>query len=118
MEDIKEKRLDLGRAGGKRDTIVLGTIELGGGKKLKLIDEFTNPVGGKPPKAQEPLLWTNRLMTDDRQLPAEELKYSCNRARRRQCPTNIMLVWQNLASFGGRPISGAVEALLTKVINR
>jgi hypothetical protein len=27
------------------------------------------------------------------------------------------LVWQNLAPFSGRPISGAVEALLTKVIN-
>jgi hypothetical protein len=26
-------------------------------------------------------------------------------------------VWQNLAPFGGRPIGGAVEALLTKVIN-
>jgi hypothetical protein len=27
-------------------------------------------------------------------------------------------VWQNLAIFGGRPIGGAVEALLNKVINR
>jgi hypothetical protein len=27
-------------------------------------------------------------------------------------------VWQNLAPFSGRPIVGAVEALLTKVINR
>jgi hypothetical protein len=27
-------------------------------------------------------------------------------------------VWQNLAPFGGRPISSAVEMLLTKVINR
>jgi hypothetical protein len=26
-------------------------------------------------------------------------------------------VWQNSAPFGGRPIGGAVEALLTKVIN-
>jgi hypothetical protein len=26
-------------------------------------------------------------------------------------------VWQNLAIFGGRPIGGAIEALLTKVIN-
>jgi hypothetical protein len=26
-------------------------------------------------------------------------------------------VWQNLAPFGGRPIGGAVEALLTKVLN-
>jgi hypothetical protein len=25
-------------------------------------------------------------------------------------------VWQNLAPFGGRPIGGAVEALLTKAI--
>jgi hypothetical protein len=30
----------------------------------------------------------------------------------------MLEVWQNLASFGGRPISGAVEALLTEVINR
>jgi hypothetical protein len=28
-----------------------------------------------------------------------------------------MEVWQNLAIFGGRPISGAVEALLTKDVN-
>jgi hypothetical protein len=27
-------------------------------------------------------------------------------------------VWQNLASFGGRPIGSAVEALLTKVLNQ
>jgi hypothetical protein len=27
-------------------------------------------------------------------------------------------VWQNLAIFGGRPIGGAVEALLTKTINQ
>jgi hypothetical protein len=27
-------------------------------------------------------------------------------------------VWQNLAIFGGKPIGGAVEALLTKVGNR
>jgi hypothetical protein len=27
-------------------------------------------------------------------------------------------VWQNLAPFGGRPIGGAVEALLTKVEKR
>jgi hypothetical protein len=27
-------------------------------------------------------------------------------------------VWQNSAPFGGRPIGGAVEALLTKVFNR
>jgi hypothetical protein len=26
-------------------------------------------------------------------------------------------VWQNLAIFGGTPIGGAVEALLTKVVN-
>jgi hypothetical protein len=26
-------------------------------------------------------------------------------------------VWQNLASFGGRLIGGAIEALLTKVVN-
>jgi hypothetical protein len=27
-------------------------------------------------------------------------------------------VWQNLAIFGGKPIGGAIEALLTKVVNR
>jgi hypothetical protein len=27
-------------------------------------------------------------------------------------------VWQNLAPFGGRLIGGAIEALLTKVVNR
>ncbi len=27
-------------------------------------------------------------------------------------------MWQNLAPFGGRPISGTVEALLTKVVNQ
>jgi hypothetical protein len=26
-------------------------------------------------------------------------------------------MWQNLAPFGGRPIGGVVEALLTKVFN-
>ncbi len=53
------------------------------------------------------------------QLVTEELKYSCNKARRRQCPTNnLMEVWQNLAIFGGRSIGGAVEELLTKVVNR
>jgi hypothetical protein len=40
-------------------------------------------------------------------------------ARQQQCPTNNLLeVWQNLAIFDGRPIGGAVEALLTKVVNR
>jgi hypothetical protein len=53
------------------------------------------------------------------QLLAEKLKYSRNWARRHQCPTNNLLeVWQNLAIFGGRPIGGAVEALLTQVVNR
>jgi hypothetical protein len=27
-------------------------------------------------------------------------------------------LWQNLAHFGGRPIDGAVEALLIKVVDR
>jgi hypothetical protein len=43
-----------------------------------------NPFAGKPPKVQEPLLWTNHHPTDqptDR-LTAEELKYSHNRAWR------------------------------------
>jgi hypothetical protein len=64
-------------------------------------------------KAREPLFWT------DRQPTAEELKYSCNRARQRQRPTNNLLkVWQNLAIFGGRPIGAAVETLLTIVVNQ
>jgi hypothetical protein len=29
----------------------------------------------------------------------------------------MLEVWQNSASFGSRPIGGAVEALLTKVVN-
>jgi hypothetical protein len=28
----------------------------------------------------------------------------------------MLEAWQNLASFGGRPIGGAVEALLTNII--
>jgi hypothetical protein len=27
-------------------------------------------------------------------------------------------VWQNLAPFGGRPFGGAIEALLTKLVNQ
>jgi hypothetical protein len=61
---------------------------------------------------------TNQQSKNDRRT-ADELKYSRHSARRCQCPTNNLLeVWQNLAIFGGRPISGAVEVLLTKVINR
>jgi hypothetical protein len=30
----------------------------------------------------------------------------------------MLEVWQNLASFGGRPIGGAVEGLLTKAVDR
>jgi hypothetical protein len=57
-------------------------------------------------------------MTND-QLTAEELKYSHNRARWHQRPTNNLLeVLQNLAPFGGRPIGTTVEALLTKVLNQ
>ncbi len=91
------------------------------------------PFGGKPPEAQEPLsFWrevsqspgtlivaqpTNQQTTN--RLTAEELKYSRNRGWQSRPPTNNMLeVWQNLAIFGGRPISSAVEALLTKVLNR
>ncbi len=56
-------------------------------------------------------------MTD--QLTAEEIDYSGNRAWQHQHPTNNLLeVWQNLAPFGGRPIGGDIEVLLTKVINR
>jgi hypothetical protein len=65
-------------------------------------------------------LWINQPTdqpTD--QLVAEELKYSRNRAWRRQRPSNNLLeVWQNLAIFGGRPIGAAVEALLTIIVNR
>ncbi len=68
-----------------------------------------NPYCGPTDAIDRP---TDRLL-------AEELKYSRNRAPRRQRPTNKLLEeWQNLAIFGGRPIGGAVEALLTKVIGR
>ncbi len=57
--------------------------------------------------------------TTNGQPTAEELNYSGNRARQHQRPTNNLLeVWQNLGPFGGRPIGGAVEALLTKVFNK
>jgi hypothetical protein len=47
----------------------------------------------------------------------EELKYNHDRAWRHPCFTkNLLEVWQNLAIFGGRPINGAIEALLTKVV--
>jgi hypothetical protein len=50
---------------------------------------------------------------------AEELKYSRNRARWHQRPTNNLSgVWQNSAPFGGGAIGTAAEALLTKVVNR
>jgi hypothetical protein len=29
----------------------------------------------------------------------------------------MLEVWQNLAPFGGRPIGGTIEALLTKVVD-
>jgi hypothetical protein len=75
------------------------------------------PFGGVPPKAQEPLFWTNQRPTTN-QLTAEESKYSRTRAQRCGRPTNNLLeVWQNLSPFGGRPIGAAVEALLTKIIN-
>jgi hypothetical protein len=58
-------------------------------------------------------------MTNDQRLTAEELNYSGNKAQQHQCPTNNLLeVWQNLAPFGGRPIGGTVEALLTTVLNQ
>jgi hypothetical protein len=68
------------------------------------------------------------LLTNDRpttnnqptnQPPAEELKYIRNREQQHQHPTNNMLeVWQNLAHFGSRPIGGAVEVLLTNLVNQ
>ncbi len=81
----------------------------------------TNQLTTKQPTTDDQLPTTNDQwpMTNDQQPTAEELKYSRNRARRGQCPTNNMLeVWQNLASFSGRPISGVVVTLLTKVVNR
>jgi hypothetical protein len=94
------------------------SLHISQNKKKRL----TRPFGGKPPKAWEPLLWTNQQPTNDQptnQLTAEELKYSHTRSRRHQRLTNNLLeVWQNLAPFGGRPIGAAVEALLTKVVNR
>jgi hypothetical protein len=66
---------------------------------------------------QRPTTNNQRLRTTD-QLTTEKLKYSCNRAQWRQCPTNNLLeVWQNLAPFSGRPIGAAVEALLMIVVN-
>jgi hypothetical protein len=65
-------------------------------------------------------LWTNQRPTNrpTKQLTAEELKYSRNRARRRQHPSkNLLEVWQNLTTFGDRQIGSAVEALLTKNVN-
>ncbi len=63
---------------------------------------------GPPTNNQQP---TNDQQTTNKwpQMTAEELKYSCNRARRHQRPTNNLLeVWQNPAPFGGRPIGAAV----------
>jgi hypothetical protein len=63
-----------------------------------------NPYGG--PINQQPS--TNKRPTTNNLL-VEELKYSHNRAWRRQHPTNNLLeVWQNLAPSGGRPIGAAV----------
>jgi hypothetical protein len=64
------------------------------------------------PKAQKPLLLMTNQLTN--QSTAEELKYRCNMARG-LCHA-MFQVWQNLAPFGGRPIGGAVEALLTKTL--
>jgi hypothetical protein len=47
----------------------------------------------------------------------EELKYSWDRAWWHPPATkNLLEVWQKLAIFGGRPIGGAMEVLLTKVV--
>jgi hypothetical protein len=74
------------------------------------------PFGGKKPG--NPYCGpTNQQPTTNR-LTAEELKYSHNRALRRQrLTTNLLEVWQNSAPFGGRLISATIEALLTKVLN-
>jgi hypothetical protein len=61
--------------------------------------------------------WTNDRLTNQ-QPAAEELKYSRDWERRNPQPNkNLFKVWQNMAIFGGRPINGAVEVLLTKIIN-
>jgi hypothetical protein len=63
-------------------------------------------------------LIVDQPMTNNQRPTTEELKYSRDRAWRHQRPTNNLLeVWQNLAPFSSRPISSAVEALLTKVVN-
>jgi hypothetical protein len=83
------------------------------------LNSFWDVVGGglsfwrEPPKAQQPL-----FPTGDRPV-AEELKYSRNRARRRQRPSNDLLqVWQNSAIFGGRPIGAVIETLLMIIVNQ
>jgi hypothetical protein len=60
------------------------------------------------------------LSTNDQQpMTTEDLQYSHDRAWWCQHPTNNMFEeWQNLAPFGGRPIGGTIEALLTKVVNQ
>jgi hypothetical protein len=56
--------------------------------------------------------------TTNQQLTAKELKYSRHRVQRHQLRTiNVLEVWQNSAPFGGRPIGGTVEVLLTKFVN-
>jgi hypothetical protein len=53
------------------------------------------------------------------QLLAEELKYSHDRAWQHPLPfNNLFEVRQNSAIFGSRSIGGAIEALLTKVVNK
>jgi hypothetical protein len=63
---------------------------------------------------------TDQQPTANDQRPlTEEFQYSRHSAQQHQRPTNNMLeLWQNLAPFGDRPIGGAVEALLTNVVNR
>jgi hypothetical protein len=66
---------------------------------------------------QQPTTNNQQPTTNNQQPATEELKYSRNRARRHQCPTNNLLkVWQSLAPFGGRPIGAAVEVLLAIVL--
>ncbi len=80
----------------------------------RLVPPLRRCFGGKPPKAREPLLWTNQWPADQptNQLTAEELKYSRNRTQRhRRLTYNLLEVWQNSAPFGGRPIAATVAAL-------
>ncbi len=79
------------------------------------VDDY--PFGGKPPKALEHLLWTDQPTTNDRP-QRNQITAAIGHGDIGAPLTNLLEVCKNLPIFGGRPISGAVEALLTKVVNR